>query len=207
MENTLFFFFSFLSVFCGISVITSRNPIHSVLFLVLVFFNVASLLIFLGVEFLALLFLIVYVGAVAVLFLFIIMMLSVKIQEFKSIVFQYMPIGLLLGACFFCEILVIFDTELTSLLFFPYTRISFNLFAFNPTTFWNLKVSSIQNIQVIANVLYTYYALLFILAGVILLISMLGAIMLTLHRRSDIKRQEIYKQVQQEFDVALSWKK
>lgn len=207
MENLLFYSFSLLTIVCGIFVITSKNPIHSVLFLVLVFFNVASLLIFLGVEFLALLFLIVYVGAVAVLFLFIIMMLSIKIPELKSIVYQYMPIGLLLGACFFCEILVIFDTELTSLIFFPYNNISFNLFAFNPIILWNLEVHSLQNIKVIANVLYTYYALLFILSGVILLISMLGAIMLTLHRRSDIKRQEIYKQVQQDFDVALSWKK
>lgn len=207
MENLLFLSFSFLTIVCGISVITSKNPIHSVLFLVLVFFNVASLLIFLGVEFLALLFLIVYVGAVAVLFLFIIMMLSVKIPEFKSTIYQYMPIGLLLGACFLFEVLVIFDTELVSLIFFPYNHLSFNLFSLNPIVFWSFEVTPIQNVKVIANVLYTYYALLFILAGIILLISMIGAIMLTLHRRSDIKRQEIYKQVQQEFEVALSWKK
>nr|YP_009476606.1 NADH dehydrogenase subunit 6 [Chroomonas placoidea]AVM81099.1 NADH dehydrogenase subunit 6 [Chroomonas placoidea] len=207
MENLLFCSFSFLTVICGVSVITSKNPIHSVLFLVLVFFNVASLLIFLGVEFLALLFLIVYVGAVAVLFLFIIMMLSVKIPEFKGVIYQYMPIGILLNACFLCEVLIAFDTELTSLIFFPYDNLSFNLFSLNPITVWNLEVNPIQNVKVIANVLYTYYALLFILAGVILLISMVGAIMLTLHRRSDIKRQEIYKQVQQEFDVALCWKK
>ena len=207
MENLLFFSFSFLIVLCGVSVITSKNPIHSVLFLVLVFFNVASLLIFLGVEFLALLFLIVYIGAVAVLFLFIIMMLSVKVPEFKSIVFQYSPIGLLLGACFFCEVLVIFDNELVLLSLQPYNQISFNSFSLNPTIFWALEVSPIQNVKVIANVLYTYYALLFILAGIILLIAMIGAIMLTLHRRNDIKRQEIYKQTQQEFGIALSWKK
>ena len=135
------------------------------------------------------------------------MMLSVKVPEFKSIVFQYSPIGLLLGACFFCEVLVIFDNELVLLSLQPYNQISFNSFSLNPTIFWALEVSPIQNVKVIANVLYTYYALLFILAGIILLIAMIGAIMLTLHRRNDIKRQEIYKQTQQEFGIALSWKK
>lgn len=193
-------------LFCGICVITCQNPIHSVLFLVLVFFNVASLLIFLGVDFLALLFLIVYVGAVAILFLFIIMMLSVKIPEFKTIIYQYIPIGTLLGVCFLYEILTVLDYELAALTFSPYSFIDFHIFYFNPIILWNNNVSNSSNIKVIASVLYTYYSLLFILAGVILLISMIGAITLTLHRRSDVKRQEIYKQVHQEFETALSWK-
>lgn len=193
-------------LFCGICVITSQNPIHSVLFLVLVFFNVSSLLLFLGVEFLALLFLIVYVGAVAILFLFIIMMLSVKIPEFKTIMYQYLPIGTLIGVCFLYQILMVLGYELTSLTLSPYSFIDFNAFYLNPIILWNNYVYKLSNIKVIASVLYTYYALLFILAGVILLISMIGAITLTLHRRSDVKRQEIYKQVHQDFETALSWK-
>lgn len=207
MENLLFLFFSFFILFCGLCVITSQNPIHSVLFLVLVFFNVASLLLFLGVEFLALLFLIVYVGAVAILFLFIIMMLSVKIPEFKTLIYQYIPIGFLLGVFFFYEILIVLDFEVLSIGLTPYSSINFNEFALNPIINWNLEVYQVSNIKVIASVLYTYYFLLFILAGVILLISMIGAISLTLHKRSDVKRQEIYKQVQQDFETAISWKK
>jgi NADH-quinone oxidoreductase subunit J len=206
MENILFLFFAFCSLFCGVCVITSQNPIHSVLFLVLVFFNIASLLLSLGVEFLALLFLIVYVGAVAILFLFIIMMLSIKIPEFKMVIYQYLPISILLGICFLYELLLILDYELTTLMYSPISMY-FNTFHLNPIVSWNLKVYNTANIKVIANVLYTNYALLFIIAGIILLVSMIGAITLTLHRRHDIKRQEIYKQVHQEFETALSWKK
>jgi NADH-quinone oxidoreductase subunit J len=207
MEHILFGIFSVLVLTCAIFVITAKNPIHSVLFLVLVFFNVASLLIFLGVDFLALLFLIVYIGAVAVLFLFIIMMLSVKIPEFKTIMYQYVPIGALLGASFLCEALVIMDHELAGLQLSPYFAIHFNLFSFNSTVSWVTQVNLNQNIKVIASVLYTDYALLFILAGIILLVAMIGAIMLTLHRRCDTKRQDIFKQMQQDFDIAISWRK
>lgn len=208
MQNIIFIVFSLLTIICGFLVITSKNPIHSVLFLVLVFFNVASLLIFLGVEFLALLFLIVYVGAVAVLFLFIIMMLSLKIPDFKTNVYQYIPIGALLATCFLTEIIIVLNNELTSLIsFLPYFEYNYNLFSFVHITFWSLEVNSIQNIKAIAMVLYTYYALLFLLAGLILLVAMLGAIVLTLHKKRDIKRQDIYKQVQQEFEIVLSWKK
>lgn len=206
MENILFLFFVFCTLFCAICVITSQNPIHSVLFLVLVFFNIASLLISLGVEFLGLLFLIVYVGAVAILFLFIIMMLSIKIPDFKVVIYQYLPISLLLGACFLYEVFIILDYELTTLIYSPYLLINFNTFYLNPIVFWNLKVYNNSNIKVIANVLYTNYALLFIIAGIILLVSMIGAIALTLHRRQDIKRQEIFRQVYQEFETAISWK-
>lgn len=207
METILFLFFSILILISAVFVITAKNPIHSVLFLVLVFFNVASLLIFLGVEFLALLFLIVYVGAVAVLFLFIIMMLSVKIPEYKTLIYQYIPIGVLLGASFLCETLLVFDSELAGLILLPYYSINFNTFGFNHIVLWVAQVNLTQNIKVIASVLYTDYSLLFILAGIILLIAMVGAIMLTLHRRSDTKRQDIFKQMQQEFDIAISWKR
>lgn len=207
METILFVSFSILVLICAVFVITAKNPIHSVLFLVLVFLNVASLLIILGVDFLALLFLIVYVGAVAVLFLFIIMMLSVKIPEFTTIMYRYIPIGALLGGSFLCQTLLIFDYELAVLMLLPYYSINFNMFTFNSIVLWVVHVNLTQNIKVIASVLYTDYALLFILAGIILLVAMIGAIMLTLHRKSDTKRQDIFKQMQQEFNIALSWKR
>lgn len=206
MENFLFLIFSFLTITCGIAVITTFNPIHSILFLVLVFFNVASLLIFLGVEFLGLLFLIVYVGAVAVLFIFIIMMLNVKPSVQKINIYQYLPILFLLGACFLTELSIILGLELTQFVASPFSNINYTNFSLNPIIFWNNEVLGLDNINVLASTLYTINIYAFIMAGVILLVSMIGAITLTLHKRSDIKRQQIFLQVQQEFDVALTWK-
>jgi len=201
MEAILFIFFSSLSLTCGLFVITSKNPIHSVLFLVLVFFNVSGLLILLGVEFLAFLFLIVYVGAIAVLFLFIV----IKIPEYKIIIYRYIPIGIILGTGFLCEILLVFESELSSLIVSPFGKLTFNNFYLNSITLWDSNVVAITNIEVFASVLYTHYAYFFIVSGIILLVSMIGAITLTLHRRIDIKRQKIYKQVQKEFAKTIIW--
>jgi len=203
MEAILFSFFSALSLICAILVITSKNPIHSVLFLVLVFFNVSALLIMLGVEFLALLFLIVYVGAIAVLFLFIIMMLSIKIPESKTILYRYLPIGIILGTGFLLEMLFIFKSELSFLMVSPFTTVNFNQFCLNSLVLWNDYIINITNLEIFASVLYTEYCYLFLISGIILLVSMIGAITLTLHRRIDVKRQKVYKQVQQNFLNAI----
>jgi NADH-quinone oxidoreductase subunit J len=206
MENFLFSVFSVLTIVCGVAVITTYNPIHSILFLVLVFFNVASLLIFLGVEFLSLLFLIVYVGAVAVLFIFIIMMLNVKPSTQKLSIYSYLPILMLLGACFLTELSITLGFELNPLLNSPFSNLSYLQFYFNPFVFWTYEVIHLDNVNIIASTLYTINVYIFIMASIILLVSMIGAITLTLHKRSDIKRQQIFLQVQQEFNVALSWK-
>jgi NADH-quinone oxidoreductase subunit J len=206
MENFLFSVFSVLTIVCGVAVITTYNPIHSILFLVLVFFNVASLLIFLGVEFLSLLFLIVYVGAVAVLFIFIIMMLNVKPSTQKLSIYSYLPILMLLGACFLTELSITLGFELNPLLSSPFSNLSYLQFYFNPFVFWTYEVIHLDNVNIIASTLYTINVYIFIMASIILLVSMIGAITLTLHKRSDIKRQQIFLQVQQEFNVALSWK-
>jgi NADH-quinone oxidoreductase subunit J len=205
IEIILFIFFSCLTIVCSIFVITSKNPIHSVLFLVLTFFNVSGLLIMLGVEFLALLFLIVYVGAIAVLFLFIIMMLSIKITQYKIIMYKYLPIGIILGTGFICEALTIFESDYNFLITSPFKDVAFNNFYLNSIIFWNTDIIYISNIEVIGSVLYTYFAYAFIISGIILLVSMIGAITLTLHRRIDIKRQKIYKQVQQDFVKSIIW--
>jgi NADH-quinone oxidoreductase subunit J len=205
METLLFYFFSTLTTICGILVISSKNPIHSILFLVLVFFNVSGLLIMLGVEFLALLFLIVYVGAIAVLFLFIIMMLSIKIPEYKITIYRYFHIGVILGVGFLCELLTVFECGFSFLIISPFKNINFNDFYLNYIVFWNIDITQITNIEVFASVLYTYYAYVFVISGVILLVSMIGAITLTIHRRIDIKRQKIYNQVQQNFNKTIIW--
>jgi len=194
-ELTLFYFFSGVALFSAIMVISARNPVHSVLFLILVFCNSPGLLILLEAEFLALIFIVVYVGAIAVLFLFVVMMLNVKITEIQDEVLQYLPIGGLIGIVFLLEIFLIIEGDFVSLI--------------NPNQNdivyidWFAQIDSISNIQTLGNVLYTDYVLFFLLAGVILLIAMVGAIVLTMSTRSSLRRQFIYQQVSRDFDNAV----
>jgi len=207
IENLLFYTFSSLSVIFSLFVISSKNPIHSILSLVLVFFNAAGLLILLGVEFLAMLFLIVYVGAVAVLFLFVIMMLNIKVNSIQSSIYRYAPFSLLLLALLYLGLLPIVDSELISL---SISDMFYNLyyedFYLNPINIWQSNVVLLTNTSLLGSVLYTHYSFLFIVSGIILLVSMLGAISLTLHRRNDIRRQYIYKQIQRDFGSTIIWK-
>lgn len=152
-ELTLFYFFFGVALFSAIMVISARNPVHSVLFLILVFCNSAGLLILLEAEFLALIFIVVYVGAIAVLFLFVVMMLNVKITEIQDEVLQYLPIGGLIGIVFLLEIFLIIEGDFVSLI--------------NPNQDnavyidWFAQIDSISNIQTLGNVLYTDYVLFF----------------------------------------------
>jgi NADH-quinone oxidoreductase subunit J len=200
----LFYLFSTLALLSAFCTVTSKNPIHSVLFLVFVFFNTAGLLILLGVEFLAMLFLIVYVGAVAVLFLFVMMMLNVKISESSSAIYRYLPIGLFLSILFLFEIFLIIEGDLKSVDNVVFIQSEYKILQteFLVNTSWIDSVISPTNVDVIGSVLFTYYSYFFIMASVILLVAMIGAIALTLHRRSDVRRQDIYRQLQRDFEGA-----
>jgi NADH-quinone oxidoreductase subunit J len=205
-EIFLFYMFSVLALLSAFCTVASKNPIHSVLFLVFVFFNTAGLLILLGVEFLAMLFLIVYVGAVAVLFLFVMMMLNVKISESKSSIYRYLPIGLFLSILFLFEIFLIVEGDLNSVESLVFVNSDNKALQndFLVNTSWIDSLISPTNVDVIGSVLFTYYSYFFIMASVILLVAMIGAIALTLHRRSDIRRQDIYKQLQRDFEGATN---
>lgn len=200
----LLYLFSILALLSAFCTVTSKNPIHSVLFLVFVFFNTAGLLILLGVEFLAMLFLIVYVGAVAVLFLFVMMMLNVKISESSSAIYRYLPIGLFLSILFLFEIFLIIEGDLKSVDNVVFIQSEYKILQteFLVNTSWIDSVISPTNVDVIGSVLFTYYSYFFIMASVILLVAMIGAIALTLHRRSDVRRQDIYRQLQRDFEGA-----
>ena len=200
----LFYLFSILALLSAFCTVTSKNPIHSVLFLVFVFFNTAGLLILSGVEFLAMLFLIVYVGAVAVLFLFVMMMLNVKISESSSAIYRYLPIGLFLSILFLFEIFLIIEGDLKSVDNVVFIQSEYKILQteFLVNTSWIDSVISPTNVDVIGSVLFTYYSYFFIMASVILLVAMIGAIALTLHRRSDVRRQDIYRQLQRDFEGA-----
>lgn len=195
----LFYLFSFLICLCGFAVIFSQNPIHSILFLVFLFFNAASLLIFLGADFLAVLFLIVYVGAVAVLFLFVIMMLSGKFLK-RKMNFFYIPLIVLLAVIFLFEIFLIIEQNLN----FLSSNIFFLNKILNPLFVWQNEIFFVSNIEVIGSLIYTYFFYFFIVSSFILLISMIGAIVLTLYKRNDLKTQLVFKQAKKNFETSIS---
>ena len=179
----LLFVILILSAFC---IIFSKNPIHSILFLVLTFVGTTFLFILLSVEFLAVLFLVVYVGAIAVLFLFVIMMLNIKIIELNEKIIKYLPIGLFIIIFLLYELLILISSNST-------INIEYNYFI-NYTSFINI-IDTYSNIENIAEFLYTKYVYLFIIASLILLVSMIGAILLTLNQNFVNKRQNITFQI------------
>ena len=182
MTTFLFFIVSITIITSSLLVIISKNPIHSVLFLILVFFNTSILFLFSNAEFLAMVILIVYIGAVAVLFLFVIMMLDINITKLRQTFLNYLPIGLFVG---FIILLELFYVVSQSKLNFVQTSSIEN----------NISSQILDNTKIIGNILYTDYFLLFQISGIILLVAMIGAIFLTIRKREGIKKQNIYKQI------------
>ena len=188
-------------------VIQSRNPVHSVLFLILVFFNAAGLLVLLGLDFFAMIFLVVYVGAIAVLFLFVVMMLNIKLAEINEKRLRYLPIGGVLGLLFLFEIFLIVDNDLIPLVATSFPSPEALAFPspidqhYVPLTFiqWSTLVETISNIESIGLLIYTYYFFFFLIASLILLVAMIGAIVLTMHKGVNIKRQQVFQQNTREF--------
>ena len=195
--DLLFYFFSSLTLLSGVMVIQARNPVHSVLFLILVFFNAAGLLVLLGLDFFAMIFLVVYVGAIAVLFLFVVMMLNIKIAEINEKRLRYLPIGGVLGLLFLFEVLLIVDNDLIPLLL--YNTESFLEFQNSSFINWSENLQTVTNINAIGNLVYTYYFYFFLLSSLILLVAMIGAIVLTMQKGIRIKRQQVFLQNTRDF--------
>lgn len=200
--NFLFYLFSTLALLSGVMVIQARNPVHSVLFLILVFFNSAGLLLLLGLDFFAMIFLVVYVGAIAVLFLFVVMMLNIKLAEINEKKLRYLPIGGLLGILFLFEIFLIVDNDLIPLLPSNNTLLYRQL---SPVDYveWSFFINTVTNIQAVGQLIYTYYFYFFLMASLILLVAMIGAIVLTMHKSVGIKRQEVFEQNTREFTKTI----
>jgi NADH-quinone oxidoreductase subunit J len=195
MEWILFAFFSGLALLSGVMVIRSEQSVHSLLFLVLVFFNAAGLLLLLEVEFLAMLFIIVYVGAIAVLFLFVVMMLNLKAPSYKAQAFSYLPVGGLLLLLFLMNILLLVEGKMV-------TPLSEGDPSPSALVWWT-QVDSLTNVEVLGQVLYTYYAYYFLTASLILLVAMIGPIVLTMQLQYKVKRQQIFQQVSRTFESAV----
>jgi len=189
-----FYFFSIIAVFSAIMVIASKNTVHSVFFLILDFISISCLFIMIGAEFLAMIMLIVYVGAVAVLFLFVVMMLNVAQQKdewFKGkILTSHIPFGTLISIIIFLELIIVIGG-----------------WKYKPNL---IETSSIQidknftNTHALGNVIYTDYIHLFQLAGLILLVAMIGAIVLTYRKREGVKRQSYFRQVSREKEEGVT---
>jgi|SRR5579862_2986973 len=178
-----FYLFAAVCVASAVMVIASRNPVHSVLFLILAFVNAAGLFVLMGAEFLAMILVVVYVGAVAVLFLFVVMMLDVDFAELRQGFLNYLPVGALVGAVLLAELLVVVGGWVIG------PNISTAITAPIPAP------SDINNTQAIGLVLYTRYVYFFQASGIILLVSMIGAIVLTLQHKPGVRRQNIADQV------------
>lgn len=181
------------AIYAGLMVITSKNPIHSVFYLVFAFANTSILLLIMGVEFLSLLFLIVYVGAIAILFLFVVMMLNIKLVEIIDNTTRYVPIGFIIGLIFFSMI--------SSSLGMPSIQLDPVFISKNPHD--TLNIISNTNLEALGFILYTDYFLFFIIASFILLVSMIGAIILTIHHEGKIKRQDLFSQIATEYDKTV----
>ncbi|MEQ8193268.1 MAG: NADH-quinone oxidoreductase subunit J [Rhodospirillales bacterium] len=183
IQALAFYLFATIAVASAVMVISARNPVHSVLFLILTFFNAAGLFVLMGAEFLAMILVVVYVGAVGVLFLFVVMMLDINFSELRKGFLQYLPIGGLVGLILLVELLVVAG----GWAFAP--KVAKKAMAPMPSP------EILPNTHALGELIYTHYVYLFQAAGLILLIAMIGAIVLTYRRRPGVRRQNISEQL------------
>ncbi len=195
IQALAFYLFAAITVASGFMVIASRNPVHSVLFLILAFFNAAGLFVLMGAEFLGMLLVIVYVGAVAVLFLFVVMMLDINFVELRQGFLQYLPVGGMIGIVLLIELAMVLGGWVVA----PEAK----SVAADPIP----ALDKVTNTHALGAVLYTKYIYLFQGAGLILLVAMIGAIVLTLRSRPGVKRQSISEQVSRPREDAVAIRK
>ncbi len=181
LQAVAFYAFSFVMIVSALAVIIARNPVHSVLFLIVAFFNAAALFVLLGAEFLGMVLLFVYVGAVALLFLSVVMMLDVDFAALKQGAMQYLVFGVVVGSALFIEFIVVF--------------IAWKFGVIGPAA---PTPSGVSNTEALGHILYTDYVFYFQTAGLILLVAMIGAIVLALRHRPAVRRQSISRQVARE---------
>ena len=189
IQTFVFYLFATVVIASGVMTIASRNPVHSVLWLIFAFFNAAGLFLLIGAEFLAFLLVIVYVGAVAVLFLFVVMMLDVDFASLRSGFARYLPVGLLLALALLAELIIGL---------FARSEGAIQLGTALPAT-----PEGVSNIEALGNLLYTRYVFIFEAAGIVLLVAMVGAIVLTHRARPDTRPQNVSEQVRRRPEDAV----
>lgn len=192
VQALAFYLFAGITIAASMMVIASRNPVHSVLYLIMAFFNSAALFVLLGAEFLAMILVVVYVGAVAVLFLFVVMMLDVNFAKLREGFLAYLPIGGLVGLILLVELIFIVGAWIIV----PDAEV----FARNPLP----ADPGVTNTEALGRVLYTDYVYLFQVSGLVLLVAMIGAIVLTLRQRAGVRRQNIEHQLARRREDAVA---
>ncbi len=195
VQALAFYLFASVAVASAVMVISARNPVHSVLFLILAFFNAAGLFILMGAEFLAMILVVVYVGAVAVLFLFVVMMLDINFVELRQGFLRYLPFGALVALVLLAELALVLGTW--------FAAPEASKLARAPTP----PADQVTNTHALGAVIYTDYVYLFQAAGLVLLVSMIGAIVLTLRQREGVRRQSVPRQLARRREEAVELKK
>jgi NADH-quinone oxidoreductase subunit J len=183
VASLAFYLFASVAVVSALNVIFQRNPVHSVLWLILTFFNAAGLFVLLGAEFVAMILVVVYVGAVAVLFLFVVMMLDINVTVMREGFLKYLPIGALVGVILLVELAIVFGGWAMA----PGAQ----ALRLAPTP----DMTQVPNTEALGRILYTQYVYVFQASGIVLLVAMVGAIVLTLRRRPGVRKQDIATQV------------
>ncbi|HEY9550383.1 MAG TPA: NADH-quinone oxidoreductase subunit J [Kiloniellaceae bacterium] len=182
IQALAFYLFAGITVAAGVMVVSARNPVHSVLFLILAFFNSAGLFVLMGAEFIAMILVVVYVGAVAVLFLFVVMMLDINFVRMREGALQYLPLGALVGFILLAELVLVGGAWIIS----PTAEAAIS----HPSA----PAGAMHNTRALGGLIYTHYIYLFQASGLILLVAMIGAIVLTLRQRVGVRRQSISRQ-------------
>ncbi len=195
IEALIFYMFAALAVAAGFMVISAKNPVHSVLFLIVAFFNAAGLFVLLGAEFLAMLLIIVYVGAVAVLFLFVVMMLDINRVELRQGFLQYLPIGGVIGGILMVELVLVMGAMTLS------PDVATNIAASAPPP------GETTNTAALGELIYTRFVYLFQASGLVLLVAMIGAIVLTHRKREGVRKQNINDQLARRAEETVELKK
>ena len=196
IQSLAFYLFAGITVAAAVMVISARNPVHSVLFLILAFFNSAGLFVLLGAEFLAMILVVVYVGAVAVLFMFVVMMLDIGVAELREGFLQYLPLGGIVGLILLLEL---------GFVVAGFVNIAGGFGAF--FSLGQRRLADTANTEAIGQLLYTKYVYFFQAAGMILLVAMIGAIVLTHRSREGVKKQRIGQQVDRRPEETVEIKK
>ena len=191
IQALAFYLFAAVTVAAATMVVVARNPVHSVLYLILAFFNAAALFLLMGAEFLAMILVVVYVGAVAVLFLFVVMMLDVNLSALREGFLKYLPIGAIIGLVLFVELVLIAGAWVAA------PDVGASLASKTP------PIDQVDNTRAIGQLVYTRYFYLFQAAGLVLLVAMIGAIVLTLRSRPGVRRQVIAEQVNRKREEAV----
>lgn len=195
IASLAFYLFAAIVLISAVMVITARNPVHSVLFLILAFFNAAGLFILLGAEFIAMILVIVYVGAVAVLFLFVVMMLDISFADLRKGAMQYVPVGLIVGGVLLAELITMFAGW--------YFADSAPVNLMSPTP----EIAEVTNTEALGRILYTDYLFAFQVSGLILLVAMIGAIILTHRKRPGVRKQNVVVQQNRTREEAMEIQK